>query len=279
MMIHDRNDKPLSSESIGLVAVDLDGTLLRADNSISVASAEAIGEAMRRGVKVVIASGRAPRHVRQIASALGIQTWQVVHNGALVVDPTRNAFVFHLPMPPELAQAVVRLGRQFDPRVAIGVELVDRCVSERPNADLSIGVGGPPPGAGAVDEATKFPVTKIMMAGPPELLGGIQLALMERLPGQVSFAFSHMRLLQVSHGQADKATALARVAAHYHVPRQGVLAIGDAPNDLGMLRWAGLSIAVDSEWSDVRRAAHFIAPANDQDPVAWALRKYVLARA
>lgn len=277
-MSYQQQEKPLSAESVALVAMDLDGTLLRTDNTISVKTAEAIAEARERGVRFVLASGRAPRHVYRIAAALGLTTLQIAHNGAIIVDPVRKGFLFHQTLPPELGRAVVDFIHQFDARLQIGLEVVDVCITEKAsgNPDMSEAGTKAAPQTMTFEEALRGPVTKVMVAGPPEILGGIQLALMERLGKQVAFSASHLRLLQIVHAGVDKGTSLARVARHYNIPRSQVMAIGDAPNDIGMLKWAGLSLAVANAWEDVRRAAHLVVPSNDDDAVAWAVRKYIL---
>jgi len=74
----------------------------------------------------------------------------------------------------------------------------------------------------------------------------------------------------------NKATALAKVAGYYGIAQDRVMAIGDAPNDVPMLKWSGLGIAVANGWEDVRRAADFVVASNDDDGVAEAIRKHLL---
>lgn len=121
------------------------------------------------------------------------------------------------------------------------------------------------------------PITKIFMTGPPDQLGEIRPVIQQHLHGQVDFATSHLRLLQVIRAGVDKARGLQAAVAHYGVDRARVMAIGDAPNDLGMMKWAGMSIAVKNVWIDVRKAAHFVVQSNDQDGVTEAIIRYALA--
>lgn len=288
------DDRPLSADPVDLVAVDLDGTLLRSDGSICAPSAEAIMEATEMGVKVVLCSGRAPRSMMKIYEALGLKTVIVAHNGALIFDPIRNQTIAHETMPGMLAKQVIDLARTVEPHVATAVEVDGRCYTDttarRAKLPLAATNGGamvnpalPPEAsmedaAGALNEVLHRPVTKVMFVGTSDVLGGIQMSLQARLAPKVGFAFSDVRLLQVVRGDVDKATALEKVATLYGVPRQGVMAIGDAPNDMGMLGWAGLGVAVMNAWDEVRHAAHFVCPANDDAGVAQAMRRYVLMR-
>ena len=94
--------------------------------------------------------------------------------------------------------------------------------------------------------------------------------------GRVGIAYSHMRLLQVVHAEADKAAGVKRVAEHYGIPKERVMAIGDAPNDLPMIKWAGLGVAMHNAWDEVKKNAQLTVPSNDNDGVATALERYVL---
>lgn len=300
---HEETDeRPLSAEPVDLVAIDLDGTLLRSDGCICAPSAEAIMEASEKGVKVVLCSGRAPRSMLSIHQALGLKTVLIAHNGALIINPLTGEIMAHDTMPGPLARQVIELARTVEPRVATAVEVDGRCYTDTLRrrqkqvvaaaakgsegsialADevdpMQVAAAGFDDAVGALVDVLDRPVTKVMFVGPGDVLGGIQMSLQARLSDRVGFAFSDMRLLQVVRGGVDKATALEKVAAMYGVPRQGVMAVGDAPNDLGMLGWAGLGIALQNGWEDVRHAAHFVCPSNDDIGVAEALRRYVLCR-
>lgn len=320
--------RPLSAEPVEMVAIDLDGTLLRSDGSICAPSAEAIHNAMERGVRIVLASGRAPRKVLPIAEALGVENWLICHNGAVIIDPVSRQTIVNETMPPILARKVVELARKVAPNVAIGVDVDGRTYTETakkrnaksaapttPVAASASGVGVAVPNIGtgsavapaakncqkksdtaanlpgdprsieasgmresngSLSDALNRPVTKVMMIGEEHVLGGIQMALQQQLADHVGFSFSDLRLLQVVRGDVDKSGAVSKVAEHYGIQRSSVMTIGDAPNDIGMLQWAGLGIAMGNAWDDVRRAAHFTVANNDNGGVAEALRKYAV---
>jgi Cof subfamily protein (haloacid dehalogenase superfamily) len=294
-------DRPLSMEPIRLVAIDLDGTLLRTDGSICFRAAETIYEASQRGVKVVISTGRAPRAVKAIYEALDLDTLQICHNGAVIDDPRSGESHLGLTLDPAVARRVVQIARALGKEMALGVEIGDRCytdsvghksfsnepsvrgtsASDPKHGDTTaLGIaaltddGGD--ALGALGKVLDQAATKLMMVGEPYVLGGLESTLRDEFGDELSFAFSHMRLLQVGHRDADKAHALEYVANHYGIPRAGVLAIGDAPNDLGMIRWAGTGVALGNAWKDVQSAAHFVVPSNDDEGVARAMRRFVL---
>lgn len=289
------DDRPLSADPVDLVAIDLDGTLLRSDGSICMRSAEAIMEATEKGVKVVLCSGRAPRSMMKIYEALGLKTVMVAHNGALIHDPITQRTIAHETMPGSLAKQVIEVARTVEPQVAAAIEVDGRCYTDTTSRRAKAAAAAPSPrghapalalppeasmedAASALNEMLHRPVTKVMFVGSSDVLGGIQMSLQAKLFPKVGFAFSDVRLLQVVRGDVDKATALEKVAALYGVPKQGVMAIGDAPNDMGMLAWAGLGVAVMNAWDEVRQAAQFVCASNDEEGVAQALQRYVLLR-
>src|SRR5579885_2953545 len=91
---------PLTTSPLKLVAVDLDGTLLDRSKKVSERAAAAMKCLPGSGVKVVIASARPPRSVRAIYQELGLDTWQINYNGALIWDEPTQQPVFHRPMHP-----------------------------------------------------------------------------------------------------------------------------------------------------------------------------------
>ncbi len=273
----DSTSKALSVEPVQMVAIDLDGTLLRTDNRIGPATVTAIKQAGERGIQIILASARPPRTTIKFYKQLGLKNLQINHNGALIFDPQNQNIFHHQALKYDLAAQVLHLIKKTAPNLKIGVEVVDALYTNRPgdypDSSRVNGIRSP----GSLDDIQNQSVTKIFMTGKTTILSELQATLTGHLAGQIEFAISHLRLLQVVAAGVDKAPALARVAKHYGISQQGVAAIGDAPNDLGMMHWAGLAIAVNNAWQDVRKAANFVVPSNDEDGVAQALAKYVLS--
>ena len=263
--------RPLPVEPIKLIAIDMDGTLMRSDDTLGTRTAQAINQAKSRGLHVVISSMRPPRGILRTYEALGLDTLQINHNGALIFDQPTGETVDHQPMPAETAQQVVELARGIAPRVKIAAEVIDTIYTDGIALPTAAAAGKAAP---RLEQVLLNPVTKLFIRGPMGQLGAIQAAIQSQLPGSVDFVSSHLRLLQLVRAGVDKGPALNKVAQHYGVSRSNVMAIGDAPNDLGMMRWAGLAVAVRNAWRDVRNEAHFVVASNDEDGVAEAIMRY-----
>ena len=265
-------------DPIRLVAIDLDGTLLRSDKGLTHRNAYAIRRAVRQGVRIVLATARPPRTVREIYAALGLDTLQINYNGALIWDGLKGGAALHTPLPAEVAREVVTLARQIEPTLAVSIETLDRWTTDRVDDDLPTESArfSKPAKVAPLHELLVGPVTKLMLLAPPAKLAPVRAAVVRRFAADVAIMVSDAHLLQVVHPSVEKAAALAWIARRYDIPQHQCMAIGDAPNDAAMLRWAGLGCAVSSGWPETLDAADVIIPANDADGVAHALKQYVL---
>ena len=262
-----------------LVAIDIDGTLLRPDKRLAHRVIRAVSEASQRGVKVVLATARPPRSVRAIYEALNLDTPQINYNGALIHDQRAGRAILHQPVPVQLGSQLIRYARRVDPNVIIGVEILDRWYTDHTDHAGGTRTTGTfrPDFVGPLEAFIHKPATKILLQGSPERLGRVKAALCDRYRKRASILICDSQLVQVLHAGADKQVALERIALSYGIPRSRVMAIGDAPNDERMIRWAGLGVAMKNAWPTVRAAAGAIVSGNDADGVAEALKRFVLA--
>jgi Cof subfamily protein (haloacid dehalogenase superfamily) len=262
---------------IGLVAIDLDGTLLNDSKKVSTRTAGALKGLPDRGVKVVIASARPPRSVRHIYHALHLDTWQINYNGALIWDEPGQRAVFHQPMDCALVRKAIDHARDLFPDVLVSCEIMDRWFTDRDEQAYKTETGRlfRPNLVAPLDDFCIEPVTKLLLLGPPETIDTLKTLFRAAYP-TLSVVYSDPELLQVMHHQASKAAALLRVADHYGVPMQRVMAIGDAVNDVPMLTVAGVAIAMDNAHPAVKQIAHWVAPSNNDHGVHAALVKYGL---
>jgi len=263
---------------VKLIAIDIDGTLLRSDKRLSKRVIAAVRAAREQGVQVVLASARPPRSCREIYQLLELSTPTINYNGALIDDPLKRKPCFHRPVDAELAAAVVRAARRADRRVVVSLEILDKWYTDFVDESLPTETSRrfEPDFVGPLESFLHVPVTKVQLLAPPTRLERIRGRVTKRFDGLINVMVSDRHLLQIVHPEVDKGVALARVAEQLGVEREHVMAIGDAPNDVGMLGWAGLGLAVENGWEGAQKVADALIPANDEDGVAAALRHYVL---
>lgn len=270
---------PVGPPKFDLVALDLDGTLMRTDKKVAMFDVNAIKRAVQRGVKVVIATARPPRSSREIHEQLGLDTPLINYNGALIHDRARKQHLFHEPLAAEIARAMVERARDVDPEVVVTIEVLDKCYTDHddPNLQTETAKKFRPDYIGPLDVPLRDNITKLMFLAPGTRLKAVREVIVDEFRGQAAFMESDEHVMQIAHADVGKERALAWVAASLGIPAEKCLAVGDAPNDAGMLRWAGKGIAVANAFGDARDAADVIlVEGNDNEAVGHAIEDYVL---
>ena len=262
-----------------MLALDLDGTLLRSDKKLVMYDAVAVKEAMRRGVKVVLATARPPRSSIGIHQKLGLDTPLINYNGASIHDVQTDRSTFHQPLCSETAREVIERARSIEPSVVVSIEVLDRWYTDHDDPAFKTETARrfKPDYIGPLNLPLSLSVTKLMLLFHAERLSVVRETIEAEFGDRAAFPQSDATIIQVVHAEVDKAAALAKVAAGYGIEPQRVCAIGDAPNDAGMLRWAGLGCAVASAFDLAREAADVVLEqTNDERAVGLAIERYVL---
>jgi Cof subfamily protein (haloacid dehalogenase superfamily) len=272
---------------IRLLASDLDGTLLRSDNSVSQATREALAAAEAAGLIVAFVTGRPPRWLHEVAEATGHRGVAVSANGALTYDLHTETILAEHPLPPGVLAEVTSVLRAKIPQVRFALEYgLDFAYEPEYRHDWEISpdtdrAGRPLPPPAAVDLAQLLdkPAVKLLAKGhgmvPDEFMD-----LVEDLVGdQVTVTRSgHSPLVEISATGITKAFGLAALADSHGVGRHQVAAVGDMPNDVPMLEWAGRSYAVaNAHPAALAAAGTVLEETNDEDAVAKLIRTLLQA--
>ena len=264
--------------SIHLLAIDLDGTLLSSQKVISDATESAIRDARERaGVHVVLASARPPRTVMPFYRLLELDAPMINYNGALVYDPPSDRILMHRPLPLKTSLRIVTMARQMFPDVLVSAEILDRWYTDRLDEQYLTETARlvRPDAVAPLSQWLTRAVTKLMLMGPPEMLTALVNAISKEYLHQVSMVQTEIDLLQIMHATVSKAQALRVIAGEMGVTREQVMAIGDNANDVGMLNWAGFSVAVANAVPDAMAVADLVTDSNDQDGVANAIKQVI----
>lgn len=263
-----------------LVALDLDGTTIDHDLIIQDVVRAAVAEARARGVRVTIATGRQFVAALPFARELGITEPIICHQGALIRSPIDDTILFHRTMPAgEAAEAAAAL-------LAAGVftmAYVDERIHIAGRApELDYYLRFHPEGT----ETVVVPDLPAFLAGvaPPKLLFVAEGAIVEEQLARLGARFAHRIALTRSHERfgeltalgVSKGVALAHLAETFGIARECTVAIGDQENDLPMIRWAGLGLAMGNAIPAVRKEAAAILPTVAEAGVAHGIRAYVL---
>ncbi|MFY1674273.1 HAD family hydrolase [Plantactinospora sp. WMMB334] len=259
-----------------LVATDLDGTLLRADKTISPRTVEALARISAEGADVVLVTGRPIRWLQHVYEQLTEPLPTICANGAVVYDPVADQVLRADPLAPELLAEVVQRLRAEVPEVSFAVEITD---SREFRHELAYPLNWEHgyPNIRSLETATDLhavPAVKLLAraAGQDpdafvEVVAGALAGLAEATHS------SYSGLIEISAGGVTKAAGLAWHCARHGVDPADVVAFGDMPNDVPMLTWAGRSVAVANAHRAVLEIADEVTAGNEEDGVAAYLER------
>jgi len=271
----DPSDPP-PPEKIKLVAIDIDGTLLRSDQKVTRRVAEAVKGAANLGMRVMMVTARGPTSAMQVCRLLPVDDIFICFNGGVICEGEDHEVIYHLGMEPAFARQVVKVVRDVQPNVKLRVDIKHRWYT-----DAHDGKGGKvtADGIGPVHEIiNKEPVTRLTFLGAAHVITRLKKLVKDEFGDQVDVPVTDERLMQVAHRDAQKAVALEWVGKRYGITGDQTLAIGNAPNDMSMFRWARWAVAVENarEYPDVVDAAHAMVADNNHDGVAEAIEKFII---
>jgi 5-amino-6-(5-phospho-D-ribitylamino)uracil phosphatase len=273
---------------VRLVALDIDGTLLRSDKTISERTRRAIERARRRGVRLVLVTGRRQPSARRVAEDLGGEVPLVLHNGALVVDEGR--VLRCRPLPRASARRAILAGR------AAGSEPVLHCGSQGEGWLLVDAAARPGGLVGHYLDRSRSEVRVV-----PDLLAAVDAeqpiqvmfggtrgemeALLPFLAAELGSAARVERtvypatgvvLLDVLDSSVGKAEALGFLQRRWGIASSETLAIGDNWNDREMVERAGRGFVMGNADPELLALGLCALPTNDEDGVAHAIEQHIL---
>ena len=264
--------------AIKLIAIDLDDTLLDNRQQLSPRTLAVLQQAMRNGVAVTIATGRMFQSALPFATELGIKLPLITYNGALIRQGDNGETIFHRPIETALAQELADLFRRrnwylqkyVDDRLYVA-ELDENARFYADYAKVeAIPLGD------SFFHMNEAP-TKMLSMGEPAELAAISTELDNRFGGRLYLASSKKRYLEMVDARVNKGQALDFMAGRLGILQHEVMAIGDSMNDLDMIQYAGIGVAMGNANPTVRAAADFVTLGNSEDGVAAAVEKFALS--
>lgn len=256
-----------------MVATDLDGTIVGADQTISARTVAALQACQDAGVVVVYVTGRPPRWMRSVSEQTGHRGVALCCNGAVVYDLGSEQVLHCRPIPPQVVLDVAAQLVAVFPQAAFAVETT-RGLRRTPDyvarwdAGLDYQVG---PLEDLLKDGPQ--VLKVLCRNESGRGDDMLVRAVPVLAGLANPTHSNAQdcLLEVSALGVSKASALAELARERGLDSSDVVAFGDMPNDLGMLAWAGRGYAMSDGHPDVLAQTDLVAPPVTEDGVAQVL--------
>lgn len=273
---------------IRLLVLDIDGTLAGESNQINAPVLEAIVQVQQRGIAVAIATGRmyqsALRFHQLVGSALPLMAYQ----GAFIKDPKTQKLHRHTPLPRQLALEILAYLAPMEASNDLSIHLyIDDQLHVRAIIDDTKAYaersGIEPVAAGDLAALltgnSAIETTKLLtLSENVDLLSDILSQLSQRYPtDDLYLTRSVEQFVEATHPMANKGEAVKFVAEDLlGLTADQVMTIGDNYNDLEMLRYAGVGVAMGDAPEPVKQGADWVAPGVEADGVAAALREFLL---
>ncbi len=265
-----------------LLALDLDGTVMDHDLVITPKVSTAIAAVRAQGIRVTLATGRMYASTVPYARTLAITEPLICYQGAMVRHPISGEIYHHVAMPPAAAAEAVQL--LLDARVLTIAYINEQLWVPWDGPDLEEYLRWHPEGVDVIVEpnlaaaAAATPPTKLLFVAQPEIVERELLRLAPRFSGVLSALRSHVSFGELTAPGISKGAALERLAQQMGIAREEVVAIGDQENDVSMIKWAGLGLAMANGIPEAHAAAAAVVPPVSEGGVAWAIEKYLLQR-
>lgn len=255
-----------------LIVLDLDGTLLTDDKIISIKTKNTILKAKEQGHQVMIATGRPFRASKHIYKELQLNTPIVNFNGAYVHHPLNKQFLAqHSPIQLPTVTNIVDSLQSYNLSNIIA-EVMDDIYVERHDKQLLsvLGLGNPKVTTGKIREQLKVHPTSMLLHAEENTVAEIR-AHLENTQAEL---IDHRRwgdpyhVIEIVRNGIHKAIGLDYVARAMQIPQERIIAFGDEDNDLEMLEYAGLGIAMGNAIDEVKNIANDITASNNEDGIA-----------
>lgn len=268
-----------------LVASDVDGTLLDPTDRVSARTRAAVHRVLAAGVPFVLVTGRPPRWIPPVVEQLGHAGYAVCANGAVLYDAATDRVSYSMTLDPLQLRDAAEVVATALPGAKLAVELptgtatcngLDEFLAEP-------GYTHPWPDAESMptprDVLLGRPAVKLLARQPDASSDVMAAAVREivsaQLGAHVNVTFSTgLGLIEISAPGITKGTGLARLAGELGIAPAEVVALGDMPNDLPMLAWAGHGVAMANAHPTVLECADEITAPNSRDGLALVLERW-----
>ncbi|SMF63921.1 hypothetical protein SAMN05661091_0022 [Paenibacillus uliginis N3/975] len=263
-----------------MIVLDLDDTLLRDDGTLSSRNKQALMAAQEAGVKVVLASGRPTYAMKALAEELDLErfgSYILSFNGAKIINWRSQEEAFSSTLTPQMAHALYEMSIEegVSALTYVGDDIVTASVNEYTLIESQI-TGMKVVEVSSFVEAVQVPVVKVLMVAEPDKLVLVEEKLKAKLAGQLNVMRSKPFFLEFTEDGVNKGTSLNHLIQQLGIERSEVIAMGDGYNDVAMLEFAGLGVAMGNAPEEIIQLADYVTDTNMNDGVAKVVEEFLL---
>ena len=256
-----------------LIATDLDGTLLRSDESVARRTREALAAACAAGAAHIVVTGRAVPWTRHILDDLGYDGLAVCGQGAQVYDAGAHRLLTSVTLDRQLARvALAKIEAEVGPLyLAASRGGLDGAVLVGPG----YAVTGALPATPFTDASDLWtaPLNKIYIQHPSLTDDQLAQASREAAGGFVTVAMAGEGIVELLPLGLSKATGLSLAARRLGMKAADTIAFGDMPNDIPMFAWSSYGVAMANAHEELKAVANEVTSSNEEDGIAVVLER------
>jgi Cof subfamily protein (haloacid dehalogenase superfamily) len=265
-----------------MIVLDLDGTLTNEKKKITPKTKEALMKAQEKGIKIVLASGRPTYGITAIADELNIKEYGgyiLAFNGGKITNAKDMKVVFEQTLQESLVPELYAAASNNNmPILTYQGEQIATSKKDNKYVLHEAFINQMP--VVQYDDFLRqivYPINKCLIVGDPTPLHELELKLVKKLDGKMNVYRSAAFFLECVPRGIDKAKSLDRLIKILDIKKDEIIACGDGYNDLSMIEFAGLGVAMANASKEVQDAADYITYSNEEDGVAHVIEKFILS--
>ena len=264
-----------------MLVLDLDGTLTNSEKKITPPTKQALLEIQEAGKKVVLASGRPTPGITPLAEMLDLAkygSYILAFNGARIINCRTGQIVYDKTVPTSAIPEVYNIVKEFqdvDVITYTDKEIISGIKSNKFDEIEAMITGMPIVEVENFVEYIDFPINKFLVTGEPEVLDEVAKVLKKRFHSFLNVYKSQPFFLEVVPQNIDKANSLQKLLNSIGLTADQMICCGDGMNDLSMIEYAGLGVAMENAEPLVKEKADFITKSNDDDGVLYVINQFM----
>lgn len=263
-----------------VLVLDIDGTLTNSDKVITPKTLEAILETQKRGHTVVLASGRPTPGIVSLAKQLKLDEYGgyiLSYNGAKIINYKTGAVIYNKVIPTEYIPEIYQIAKEHNlGLITYSKDHILSATGMNPYIELESNIIHIP--VVEIDnwaEFVDFPVNKCLMSADGDYLKTIEPIVKEHFKDRLNVYRSEPFFLEIMPQSIDKAHSLGKLLNHLGLSKEQLISCGDGFNDISMIEYAGLGVAMANAQSKVKESADYITLSNNEDGVAHVIEQFM----
>lgn len=266
-----------------ILVLDLDGTLTNAKKEITPHTRETLIKAQEQGLKIVLASGRPTYGIVPLADELRLGDYEgyiLSYNGGQIIDWKTKEMMYENVLNPQIYPYLYECARKngftilsYKDEYIVSEDAGNPYVQHEAFLNRMSSITVP-----CFLDVIDFPVAKCLIVGNPEPLAVLEQEMKVELEGKLNVFRSEPFFLELVPNGIDKARSLAVLLEELKMKPEEMIAVGDGFNDLSMIKFAGLGVAMSNAQEVVRQEADYITLSNEEDGVAAVVDKFFFDR-